>query len=166
MATLGALPLNLSGLDPGWLENQHVAVWQSLARLWRDASRARAIQAACDGAVRTGFACIREQGNWSRIRQLGLPVVLVLRADELLIIFVITMAGVQAQDLVPRLIATIASPYYFGSAENRWPEVAWPLLPKWLFPSNAQGHVSMFFSGLPAGASTPCDVACRPGIDQ
>lgn len=78
----GTHAMAVTRLDPGWLESQHVAVWRSVAELWRDAGDARAIQAACDGALRTGFACIREQGNWSRIRQLGLPVVLVLRADE------------------------------------------------------------------------------------
>lgn len=78
----GSDALAATRLDPGWLERQHVAVWRSMAELWRDAGDARAIQAACDGTLRTGFACIREQGNWSKIRQLGLPVVLVLRADE------------------------------------------------------------------------------------
>ena len=29
-----------------------------------------------------GYACIREQGNWSRIRKLGLPVLLVLQDDS------------------------------------------------------------------------------------
>jgi general secretion pathway protein A len=30
----------------------------------------------------TGYACIREQGNWSRIRNLGLPVLLVLQSES------------------------------------------------------------------------------------
>jgi general secretion pathway protein A len=70
-----------SGLQPGWLEQQHSRVWLGLAELWGDADRAGAIQAACDGAARTGFGCIRDSGSWARIRQLGLPVILVMRAD-------------------------------------------------------------------------------------
>jgi general secretion pathway protein A len=75
----GLEPVNR--LDSDWLDRQHLTAWRSLAGLWQDSDDAGAIQSACDGVPRTGYACIREQGNWSRIRQLGLPVVLVLRDD-------------------------------------------------------------------------------------
>jgi general secretion pathway protein A len=78
-----AAPLGSSApLDPGWLERQHAAAWQAMAGLWGDADSAHAIQSACEGAARTGFACIRDHGNWSRIRQLGLPVLLVLHGEN------------------------------------------------------------------------------------
>lgn len=127
---IGSSEKPLASLDPGWLENQHVAVWQSLARLWRDASRARAIQAACDGAVRTGFACIREQGNWSRIRQLGLPVVLVLRADESRLLL---LQGMSADDV---LVGGLGEGLKVAheAVEQSWLGeyyVVWPQAPDW-----------------------------------
>lgn len=79
-AAVGTGPLQR--LDPAWLEVQHNAVWRVLAELWQDRGAAHAIQSACDGAVRTGFACVRDQGSWSRIRQLGLPVLLVLSGEQ------------------------------------------------------------------------------------
>jgi general secretion pathway protein A len=72
----------LERLDPAWLERQHGSAWRALAGLWRDRGSAHAIQSACDGAARTGFACVRGQGNWSRIRHLGLPVLLVLQVEQ------------------------------------------------------------------------------------
>ena len=72
----------VQSLDPAWLEVQHEAVWRVLAELWQDRGSAHAIQSACDGAVRTGFACVRDHGSWSRIRQLGLPVLLVLSGEQ------------------------------------------------------------------------------------
>lgn len=69
-------------LDPAWLERQHGSAWRVLAGLWRDRGSAHAIQSACDGAARTGFACVRDHGNWSRIRHLGLPVLLVLQGEQ------------------------------------------------------------------------------------
>jgi general secretion pathway protein A len=67
--------------EAGWLEDEHRRAWSALAALWRDPGGADAVRSACTGAARTGYACLAEQGNWSRIRQLGLPVILVLRED-------------------------------------------------------------------------------------
>jgi general secretion pathway protein A len=142
--TAGSMPANLGAeaspvgsqaqppttLEPGWLDDQHRAVWQSLAELWRDAGSARAIQAACDGAARTGFACIREQGNWSRIRQLGLPVVLVLRADESRLLL---LQGMSADEVLvggPGEDLTVAH----EAVEQSWLGeyyVVWPQAPDW-----------------------------------
>ena len=77
-ATSGAL----ATLDLDWLNEQNFSAWQSLADLWGDGNGADAIRSACEGAVGTGYSCVRENGNWSRIRRLGLPVLLVLRADQ------------------------------------------------------------------------------------
>jgi general secretion pathway protein A len=72
----------LARIEPVWLENQHRQVWQSIAELWQDSVNASAIASACDGVPGTGYACLRDQGNWSRIQKLGLPVILVLQDDN------------------------------------------------------------------------------------
>jgi len=69
------------GLDERWLLEQHRQAWQGLAGLWDDPSSAKSIQAACDGASKTGYACIFEQGNLARIKRLGFPVLLILRKN-------------------------------------------------------------------------------------
>lgn len=69
-------------LETEWLERQHRKAWQSMAELWRDADDADAIKAACEGLYGTGYACLRDFGSFARIRQLGLPVLLILRDGE------------------------------------------------------------------------------------
>ena len=71
-----------SEIDSGWLDQQHRLAWQSMAGLWGDRQSANAMASACDGKSGTGYACIRERGNWSRIRNLGLPVLLVLQGES------------------------------------------------------------------------------------
>jgi general secretion pathway protein A len=123
-------PLLVTELDRAWLDEQHQAAWQGVADLWRDGGRARAIQAACDGVQRTGYACIREQGNWSRIRQLGLPVVLVLRAEDTRLLVLRGFAGnallVGHDSASPRVSR--------DAVEQRWLGeyyVVWPQAPDW-----------------------------------
>ena len=65
-----------------WLKDQHRRAWQSMAELWQDSASAAAIRTVCEGGTAAGYACLLEQGNWSRIRKLGLPVILILRGDE------------------------------------------------------------------------------------
>lgn len=89
-APVGGMPVlkveptreEIKQLDPDWLGMQDQLAWRTLAGLWQAPDRAAAIQTACDGAVKTGYSCLREFGNWSRIRHLGLPVLLVLRNDD------------------------------------------------------------------------------------
>jgi general secretion pathway protein A len=125
-----ASPQPAASLDPGWLERQHAGAWQTLAGLWGDADSAHAIQSACDGAARTGFACIRDHGNWSRIRQLGLPVLLVLHGENprLLVLrgfgngALLVGAGNQARSVTRDAVeAQWLGEYY----------VAWPQAPDW-----------------------------------
>jgi hypothetical protein len=80
---------------------------------------------------------------------------LVLRTHELLVVFVVGYTGVMAQGIIQRLIAQLASPYYYGSAENQWPELVWPLLPTWCLPNNDTKALDLFFGGLPPGAAPP-----------
>jgi general secretion pathway protein A len=68
-------------LDPAWLENHQQEVWQGFADVWHDGAAANAVRAACNGDSRTGYACLRDQGSWSKIKRLNLPVVLVLQGE-------------------------------------------------------------------------------------
>jgi general secretion pathway protein A len=123
-------PTALAVLDADWLERQHRRAWQGIAGLWRDRDSAPAVQAACDGVARTGFACTREQGNWQRIRQLGLPVVLVLRDDAARLLVLRGFAGenlLVGADDAPLSVAR-------GAVEEHWLGeyfVAWPQAPDW-----------------------------------
>jgi len=103
-----------------------------VAGLWRDPESAPAVQAACDGAVGTGFACIREQGNWSRIRQLGLPVVLVLRGGQARLLLLRGFAGeallVGADDEPLRVVRDAVEERWLGEYYVTWPQAPdWPL---------------------------------------
>jgi general secretion pathway protein A len=123
-------PAVVSSIDTDWLERQHRQAWQGMAGLWRDRDSAAAVQAACEGAARTGFACIREQGNWSRIRQLGLPVVLVLRDGNARLLLLRGFAGgalLAGSDDEPLRVDR-------DTVEERWLGeyyVAWPQAPDW-----------------------------------
>jgi general secretion pathway protein A len=63
-------------LDAEWLEQQNRVAWTGLAGAWGNPEDADAIQASCDGQRGLGFACLELEGSLSRIRQLGLPVLL------------------------------------------------------------------------------------------
>lgn len=68
-------------LDSGWLESHQQEVWQGFANVWNDAAAANAVRAACNGENRTGYACLRDQGSWSKIKRLNLPVVLIMQGE-------------------------------------------------------------------------------------
>jgi general secretion pathway protein A len=119
-------------LDSAWLDLHSQTAWQSLAAMWQDQGSADAIQLACDGAMRTGYACIREQGNWSRIRQLGLPVVLVLRDDETRLLVLRGFADdevlVGGDDAPLRVTHEAVEQRWLGEYYVVWPQAPdWPL---------------------------------------
>ncbi len=68
-------------LDPAWLETESAQAWRGLATGWGEPDDAWALEAACQGTIGTGYACVYNQGNWSRIRQLGWPVILILNGQ-------------------------------------------------------------------------------------
>ncbi|MBT8049528.1 MAG: AAA family ATPase [Xanthomonadales bacterium] len=74
-----APPLQLEG---AWLNEQHRLAWRTMAELWQDGQSAPAIASACDGVPGNGYSCLRDQGNWSRIQKLGLPVILILHDES------------------------------------------------------------------------------------
>ncbi len=69
-------------LDPVWLADHQQEVWTGLATLWSHPGAAFAIQASCNADNSLGYACLRDQGNWQKIKRLGLPVVLVLQGES------------------------------------------------------------------------------------
>lgn len=66
-------------LTEQWLDTYQARVWQDMANVWLDGNAATAIQKACDGDSSLGYVCLRDQGSWSKIKRLDLPVVLILQ---------------------------------------------------------------------------------------
>ena len=101
-----------------------------MAELWQDRAGATAIATACDGVAGTGFACVRDQGTWLRIRNLGLPVILVLQEDSphFLVLRGISQRGLlvgSGDDMIE---------VSRDAVESRWLGeyiVAWPQAPDW-----------------------------------
>jgi general secretion pathway protein A len=116
--------------DDQWFREQHREAWRTLADLWRKPEAGAAIQSACDGVERTGFSCLRESGNWSRIRSLGLPVILVLRGDtpHLLVLRGFEGGGllVGSGAVGTRVERDLIEPEWLGEFL-----VAWPQAPDW-----------------------------------
>jgi len=71
-----------TSLDRSWLDSQHAQAWKAMADLWQDRESATDIQSACDGIQGRGYACLRDNGSWARVQQLGLPVLLVLQGED------------------------------------------------------------------------------------
>jgi general secretion pathway protein A len=125
-----AEPSPLALIESRWLDNEHRRAWSTLAELWQDRAGATAIATACDGVAGTGFACVRDQGTWLRIRNLGLPVILVLQEDSphLLVLRGFSQRGllVGSGDEVIEVSR--------DAVESRWLGeyiVAWPQAPGW-----------------------------------
>lgn len=116
-------------LDSSWLENHQQEVWQAYADVWNDAGGAGAVRAACNGENRSGYACLRDQGSWSKIKRLNLPVVLVLQAEYPSLIL---LRGMDEG----RLLVGGGQPTTVtrNSVENLWLGayfVAWPQASSW-----------------------------------
>ena len=116
--------------DADWWRAQHLSAWDALAGLWREPGAGGAIQSACDGVAGTGFSCLRESGNWSRIRQLGLPVILVLRGDAARLLVLRGFVGdgllVGSEGDGAVVARSTVEPRWFGEFL-----VAWPQAPEW-----------------------------------
>ncbi|MGA9573189.1 MAG: AAA family ATPase [Lysobacterales bacterium] len=117
-------------LDKAWLEEHQQVVWQGLAEMWGQPGAAFTIQAACNGDSSLGYACLRDQGNWSKISRLGLPVVLVLQQEKP---GYLLLQGVDNDRL---LVGSRDRPITVSreSVESRWLGtylVAWPQAADW-----------------------------------
>lgn len=119
-----------SPLDAQWLDLQNQLAWRGLGASWGNASDALLIEAACNGREGLGYACLRDQGSWGRIQQLGLPVVLVLQGatPEYLLLRGIDNGRVMVG--IPEDSRTVER----QALEPRWLGaflVAWPQAPNW-----------------------------------
>lgn len=117
-------------LSETWLADQHLLAYPALAQLWQEADQAKALLMACEGAVATGFACLTERGNWAKVKQLGLPVILVLRANGDKHVL---LRGIRGQHI---LLGASSEPQYFqrDKVDELWMGeyiVAWPQSPDW-----------------------------------
>jgi general secretion pathway protein A len=123
-------PAPLLRIEPGWLEDQNRVAWQSFAELWQDGGSTNAIASACDGVSGTGYACLRDRGNWSRIQKLGLPVILILQDEEskLLVLRGFSQQGllVGTGDNVIEVSREAVEAQWLGEYL-----VAWPQAPDW-----------------------------------
>jgi general secretion pathway protein A len=113
-----------------WLADQHLLAYPALAQLWQESDQIRALLLACEGVVATGFACLTERGNWARVKQLGLPVILVLRANGDKHVL---LRGMQGRRI---LLGAGSEPQYFqrDKVDELWMGeyiVAWPQSPDW-----------------------------------
>lgn len=117
-------------LDPAWFEEQDLRAWPGLAAAWGAPEDAALIEASCLGREGLGYACIRDQGTWLRIRQLGLPVVLVLQGappGHVLLSGMVDQALLVGAGATQRTVTRAA-------IEQRWYGdyfVAWPQAPDW-----------------------------------
>ncbi len=120
----------VSTLDSTWLDNHQRLVWQGIAQTWHDNGSDMAIQSACDGDNSFGYACLRDQGSWSKIKRLGLPVVLVLQGETL---FYLLLLGVDEKRLLvglPDQSLTVSR----DTVDSQWLGtyfVAWPQATGW-----------------------------------
>lgn len=119
-----------AALDADWLENHQYLVWQGLASVWNQPGAAFAIQAACNGDDSLGYACLRDQGNWLKIKRLGLPVMLVLQQETRSFLL---LHGVDDNRLLVGSMDQLIT-VSKDSVESRWLGaylVAWPQAPGW-----------------------------------
>lgn len=119
-----------ASLDTAWLAAQSSDAWRHMAVLWGDGGGAPAIRSACNGLAGTGYACMREFGNWSRIRRLGLPAILVLNGSEPGLLLLRGFSGDRL------LVGGAADQRRLDreAVENLWLGefmVAWPQAPGW-----------------------------------
>jgi general secretion pathway protein A len=130
-------PLNPPGsgasaeLQKDWLDDHQQLVWQGLAGLWQHPGAAFAIQAACNGDNNLGYACLRDEGNWLKIKRLGLPVVLVLQEGSPSYLLLQGIDGdillVGAKGQLTTVSMTSVESRWLGSYLVAWPQAAgWP----------------------------------------
>jgi general secretion pathway protein A len=123
-------PNPVDTLDEDWLADQQKLVWQGLADTWNHPGAGFAIQTACNGDDSLGYACLHDQGSWSKIIRLGLPVVLELQLQNPSYLLLL---GIDGDRL---LVGALDKPITVSrdSVEVRWLGaylVAWPQAPGW-----------------------------------
>jgi general secretion pathway protein A len=124
-------PEAAASLDPDWLARHQQAVWQGLEELWQHPGAAFSIQAACNADNSKGYACLSDQGSWSKIRHLGLPVVLVLQGQAQNYLLLHGIDGdrllVGASDQLQTVSKESVELRWLGSYLVVWPQASeWP----------------------------------------
>ena len=77
------------------------------------------------------------------------------KADLVLVYAMLLLAStVPTQAFVGYLIPVISGLYYYATPENRWAEIFFPHVTRWLAPQDRQAVVDLH-EGLPAGAEIP-----------
>jgi general secretion pathway protein A len=121
---------SLAALDQQWLDSHQDDVWLGMAELWSQPGAAYAIQAACGGDSGAGYVCLQNEGNWSRIKRLDLPVVLVLHGQKPAYLLLQGMDNERLRVGRSEGLITVSR----DSVESRWFGaylVAWPQAPGW-----------------------------------
>jgi hypothetical protein len=88
-----------------------------------------------------------------------------LTRPELIIIFAMGMVAttIPTVGLTGTLLTTITSPFYYATSENGWAETLHSVIPSWLTPNDAEGHViRWFFEGLPKDQVMPWQAWIMP----
>ncbi len=118
-----AAPLRLDDFAEG--------AWPAMARLWQAPGQEYTMQASCAGDQNRDFACLHLQGNWQRIRALGLPVMLSLPGQPETYLTLgglsedsaLVMNGARQEAVALRLLDN----QWFGDFLVLWPQAAdWP----------------------------------------
>ncbi len=123
-------PEKIEALDKDWLEDHQQMVWQGLADIWQQPGAGFAIQAACNGDNSLGYACLLDQGNWLKIKRLGLPAVLVLHGDTPSYLLLQGVDGDRLLVGAPEQLITVSK----ESVESRWLGtylITWPQAAGW-----------------------------------
>lgn len=58
------------------------SAWGSMAEIWGRSDEQAGLRTRCLDGEGSGFTCLRLQGSWNKIRQLGLPVILEIPEEE------------------------------------------------------------------------------------
>ncbi|KAA9131846.1 AAA family ATPase [Marinihelvus fidelis] len=123
-----AAPRAVTEITDEWLLAASAAAWPSLATAWGRPADAALVQASCRGQEGLGYACVREQGTWSRILQIGLPVIIELEGNAATPVM---LAGIDGDTLLTgsgeRISRQALESRWFGSFLVAWPQAsAWP----------------------------------------
>ncbi len=119
-------------LDSSWLDDHQQDIWQGLADVWHDSESALAIQQACVDNKLSHYVCLHDLGSWSKIKRLGLPVVLVLHGSNLANLLLLgidderLLVGVGERALTVSRV--VVDSMWLGAYFVAWPQApGWPV---------------------------------------
>jgi general secretion pathway protein A len=120
-----------SMIDPDWLAIQSQAAWGGLALLWDEPDGGAEIELACQGQLTRNWACLKADGSLARIKQLGLPVVLLLQGSDPGLLLLQGVDGNRLLAGAPGTTLTLSrdavEDKWFGAYMVAWPQASgWP----------------------------------------